>query len=281
MRVRGGFSFIFTGLILGLIIGLAISLWFSPVEYANITPNMLGDQAKEAYRAIIATSFNARGDLGRAKARINLLQDEDSIRLLTAQAQQTVAQGGLAQEARGLALLAAALNNQDFEIPTDEPVAIKPVETLPPTEFPTLPPLVTKSPEAETTPTVEEEPEVFFPTLAVTEPSGEPYILKDRKQVCDVEISNLLQVYVIDKDGKPVPGAEIIVTWQDGEDHFFTGMKPAIDIGYADFLMKPDVMYNLRMTNGGESATKISSGNCKLDSGMAYKGGIKIIFGQP
>ncbi len=83
------------------------------------------------------------------------------------------------------------------------------------------------------------------------------------------------------KMANPYPGAEIIVTWQDGEDHFFTGMKPAIDIGYADFLMKPDVMYNLRMTNGGESATKISSGNCKLDLGMAYKGGIKIIFGQP
>ncbi len=122
MRVRGGFSFIFTGLILGLIIGLAISLWFSPVSTPTSPRICWAIKAKEAYRAIIATSFNARGDLGRAKARINLLHDEDSIRLLTAQAQQTVAQGGLAQEARGLALLAAALNNQIWKFQRMNPL---------------------------------------------------------------------------------------------------------------------------------------------------------------
>lgn len=282
MRARGGFTFIFTGLLLGLGIGLLVSLLLSPVRFTNITPAMLGEKEKEQYRGIIATSYNARGDIGRAKARINLLQDADPVKILAAQAQHTVAQGGLAQEARGLALLAAAMNDQPINLPTEISSTVVPSPTDSPTEFPTLPPLVTGSPVADTTVTPEETDEVFFPTLDVTEPVGDPYVIKDRKNnECDPANSNLLQVFVIDKDGKPVPGAEAIVTWLDGEDHFFTGMKPQIDLGYADFQMDPEGVYNLRLTNGGETASKISSPNCKLDSGMTYKGGVKVIFGQP
>lgn len=281
MRARGGFTFIFTGLIFGLVVGLAISLILSPVKYDNITPAMLGPRAKDIYRGLIATSFNARGDLGRAKARINLLQDQDPVKILAAQAQQTVAGGGLAQEARGLALLAAAMNQQPITLATDAPTQPAEAATATSTEFPTLPPLVTGTPEPAESATPAPTEEEVFPTLAATEPVGDPYVLKDRKTLCDVEVSNLLQVFVIDKSGNPVPGAEVIVTWQDGEDHFFTGMKPQVDLGYADFQMDPAGVYNLRLTNGGETVSKISSPNCKLDSGMEYKGGIKVVFGQP
>ena len=281
MRARGGFTFIVTGLIIGLAAGLVLSLIVSPVKYTNITPALLGTQQKDLYRALIASSYNARGDLGRAKARVNLLQDADSVKVLAAQAQQTVAEGGLAQEARGLALLAAAMNNQVIIIPTDAPATATPAVTSTGTAFPTLPPIESGTPAADGTITPEATEEVIFPTLEVTEPVGEPYALKDRKGVCDVEISNLLQIFVIDKDGKPVPGVEAIVTWQDGEDHFFTGLKPDIDAGYADFSMDPSITYNLRLTNGGETATRISSPNCKLDSGMEYKGGVKLVFSQP
>lgn len=281
MRAQGGFTFVITGLLFGLAVGLGISLWLSPIRYTNITPALLGEKQKEQYRGLIAAAYNSRGDLGRAKARISLLQDDDPVRILASQAQLTVAQGGLAQEARGLALLAAAMNSQSFVFPTEAPAAAIPAATEKPTEFPTLPPLITGTPEVLGTVIPEEPEEVIFPTLKPTIQVGDPYVLKDRKGLCDVEISNLLQVFVMDADGKPVPGAEVIVSWQNGEDHFFTGMKPEIDLGYADFQMDPDEVYNLRLTNGSEAATKISSPNCKLDSGMAYKGGVKIIFSQP
>lgn len=281
MKSNGGYTFILTGLVTGLVLGLLISLVFSPVQYTNVTPAMLGDDSKDIYRGLIATTYNASGDLGRAKARIALLGDDDPVQVLAAQAQQTVAQGGLAQEARGLALLAAAMNNQMIVLPTEAPVTSTPIPSEIPTFFPTLPPLVTGTGMAELTTTLEATEEIIFPTLAPTEEITDPYILKDRKTVCDVEASNLLEIFVVDKNGKPAPGVEAIVTWQDGEDHFFTGMKPAIDLGYADFQMDPEGVYNLRLTNGGETATKISSPNCKLDSGMSYKGGIKLVFGQP
>lgn len=279
MRERGGCLFIITGLILGLAAGLLVSLVLSPVEYVDITPSMLGTKQKDIYRGLIAASYQARGDIGRAKARLDLLKDSDPVQTLTAQAQQTIAQGGLAQEARGLALLAAAMNENPIQL-TTVPSLEAATSSITPTwtEFPTIPPLA----ETTTTPEVGATEEVVFPTLEpLPQLPGDPYVLKDRKGPCDLEIMNLLQVYVIDKSGKPVPGVEVIVTWQGGEDHFYTGLKPSIDPGYADFEMQPDQVYNLRLANGGETATKLTPPNCKLDSGMEYKGGIKLIFGQP
>ncbi len=279
MRERGGCLFIVTGLILGLAAGLLVSLLISPVEFMDITPSMLGTKQKDIYRGLIAASYQSRGDIGRAKARLELLKDADPVQTLTAQAQQTIAQGGLAQEARGLALLAAAMNEKPIELTVAPSSAVTPVSITPTlTEFPTLPPLA----ETTTTSEVSTPEEVVFPTLEpLPQLPGDPYVLKDRKGPCDLEIMNLLQVYVIDKSGKPVPGVEVIVTWQDGEDHFYTGLKPSIDPGYADYEMQPDQVYNLRLANGGETATKLTPPNCKLDSGMEYKGGIKLIFGQP
>jgi len=250
------------------------------VEYVDITPALLGKEHKDTYRGLIAASYQSRGDLGRAKARLELLKDPNSVQVLAAQAQQTIAQGGLAQEARGLALLAAAMNENPIQITEPAPTEVALVDLTPtPTVFPTLPPLTeeTGTPEASAT----DEP-IVFPTLEpLPQYTGDPFVLKDRKGVCDLEIMNLLQVYVIDKAGKPVPGVEAIVTWQGGEDHFYTGLKPSIDPGYSDFLMNPDELYNLRLANGSEAATKLTPPNCKLDSGFEYKGGIKLIFGLP
>ncbi len=280
MKERGGCLFILTGLLLGLVVGALVSFVISPMQYVNVSPAMLKAEDKDIYRGLIAAAYHLRGDLGRAKARIGLLQDENSVQALTAQAQQTIAKGGLAQEARGLALLAAAMNEQPIllDTPAEEP----PTEVamaLTPSDFPTLPPVKTETTngEPEETPI----PPVVFPTIESRPIPSDPYVLKDRKSLCDLEVMNLLQVFVIDKSGKPIPGAEVIVTWQGGEDHFFTGLKPQVDLGYADFTMVPGELYNLRMANGGDSATRISPPNCKLDSGMEYTGGVKLIFGLP
>ena len=280
MKERGGCLFIVTGLIIGLVVGALISFVISPMQYVNISPSMLKTEDKDIYRGLIAAAYHLRGDLGRAKARLNLLQDENSVQALTAQAQQTIAKGGLAQEARGLALLAAAMNEQPITLSTEaENTPTGMAVVLTPTDFPTLPPLTTVTTETavEETPT----PDTVFPTLEPRPVPSDPYVLKDRKSLCDLEMMNLLQVFVIDKSGKPIPGVEAIVTWQGGEDHFFTGLKPQVDLGYADFSMQPGELYNLRLATGGDSATRITPPNCKLDSGMEYTGGVKLIFSLP
>lgn len=294
MRRQGGYLFVVTALILGLGLGLLVSLVISPVTYQNVSPAMLKPADKDLYRAMIALSFNARGDLGRAQARLGLLEEADPRSALAAQAQQYIAQGKPADESRSLALLASALGSTgsgstgsgSTGSPGGTPVA-ELTESLSTPEAPehqlTLPP---STPSIDLTPTLDIP--VERPTLPVEAPTarpsptpGEPYMVMDRKGICDVEYSQVLQVYVIDKDGKSVPGAEVVVTWEDGEDHFFTGMKPSIDPGYADFKMQPDVLYNVRMASGGQTATRVATGNCITTQGVAYKGGDKIIFGAP
>lgn len=279
MKREGGYLFVVTALVLGLGLGLLISLLISPVNYMNVPPSMLKPEDKDVYRAMIALSFNARGDMGRAQARLGLLEDDNPQAALAAQAQQSISQGKPAEEARSLALLAAALGQKPGAtvLPTEpmmtEPASVPALDLTPTLDIPVTPPTIQPEDPAEAGNGGEA---AIVPTLP-----GDPYVLKDRKTICDVEFSQVLQVYVVDKNGMSVPGAEVIVTWGDGEDHFFTGMKPAIDIGYADFWMEIDQLYNVRMANGGETVTKVVTPNCRTNAGMDYKGGVKIIFGAP
>jgi hypothetical protein len=63
----------------------------------------------------------------------------------------------------------------------------------------------------------------------------------------DTTIGGLLRIYVRDRLGKGVPGVEIAVSWATGKDTFFTGFKPDIDPGYADFQMEPGRIYQIEL----------------------------------
>ncbi|MBA4419792.1 MAG: hypothetical protein C0391_01460 [Anaerolinea sp.] len=255
MRRDGSNLFVLTALVLGLGLGLLVSLALSPVEMRNISPAMLSAADKDIYRALIAKAYTARGDLGRAQARLALLEDADMRSALAAQAQQSIAQGRPADESRSLALLAAALGSTaNTSTPVTEPV----VTSTPATE-----PVNTSTSSA--------------PAPA---PAPQSFVIKTRENTdCDVEHAQLLQVTVLDAAGKPLPGAGITISWEGGEETFFTGLKPRVNPGYADFRMEPGVLYNLRMASGGQTATNISAPNCRTDAGMEYKGGVVLVFG--
>jgi hypothetical protein len=59
----------------------------------------------------------------------------------------------------------------------------------------------------------------------------------------------LLRIYVRDRLGEGVPGVEITVTWPGGRDTFFTGFKPEVDPGYADFQMEEGQRYVIELTS--------------------------------
>ncbi len=61
----------------------------------------------------------------------------------------------------------------------------------------------------------------------------------------------LIQVLVYDAAEQGVPSVEVVVTWEGGENHFFTGLKPEMGLGYADFRMAADTVYTLRLAEGG------------------------------
>ena len=295
MRRDSSNLFVVTALVLGMGLGLLVSLALSPVEMRNISPAMLSAADKDMYRALIAQAYTARGDLGRAQARLTLLEDADPRSALAAQAQQSIAQGRPVEESRNLALLAAALGSTaNTSTPVTEPVVTststgEPVATSTlvgepvVTSTPVGEPVVTSTPVGEPvdTSTPATEPvNTSTSSLLPPAPAPQSFVIKTRENTdCDVEHAQLLQVTVLDAAGKPLPGAGITISWEGGEETFFTGLKPRVNPGYADFRMEPGVLYNLRMASGGQTATNISAPNCRTDAGMEYKGGVVLVFG--
>ena len=129
--------YLLTGLVLGVILGLFYAWLINPVVFERNTPAALDETGKDLYRGIIAQVYAATGDLERASLRLSELGDEDSARILGAQAQRLLAEGQVT-EARALAMLAAAL--QEPQIPPDNiepPALLQPTPTEVPPSIPT------------------------------------------------------------------------------------------------------------------------------------------------
>ena len=104
---RGGW-YILIGLVLGVILGVAYTWMANPVIYETTAPSTLGEADKDTYRSLIAQVYAATGNLERALLRLEVLEDDDSVYALGAQAQHVMAEG-YTDEARVLALLASVI----------------------------------------------------------------------------------------------------------------------------------------------------------------------------
>ena len=150
MREKRGHWYLLTGVLVGFLAGLAIAWIIQPVEYVDTSPASLKSSYKDYYRILIATSYAASGDLVRAKARLELLGDQNPLQALTEQAQRTLAEGSSPDEARALSLLAVTLG----QAPPGETVATPPLPTQPGTAAPLTPPALETdtNPSPQTTP---------------------------------------------------------------------------------------------------------------------------------
>ena len=251
--------YLLTGLLLGLGLGLMISLVISPVTYKDTTPAALAEEHKSNYRLMIAQAYQTNLDIVRASQRIALLQDTAPVESLAAQAQQALSAGD-EQAARDLASLASALatfNVLKVEAPEPTPAANSTLGAAPGK-------LIT--PETATSP---------------SPPTDGPFVVVDRQQVCDAaQTPGLLQIEVRDGSGTPAPGVQINVAWDGGLDTFFTGLKPAVSPGYADFQMTPGVSYSLRVGDGGETLNGLSAPECTDNNRNSFSGGLFLVFGR-
>jgi hypothetical protein len=122
--------YLLTGLILGFILGLVYAWLIDPAVYPNTTPASMQESYKDTYRLTIAQVYAVTGNLERARLRLTLLDDDDPIFTLGAQAQRQLAAGN-ADDARVLALLASALESGGSgSLPIPTPNVI-PTQTLP------------------------------------------------------------------------------------------------------------------------------------------------------
>lgn len=319
-RSRGPW-YLITGFLLGAVLGLAYAWIVDPIEYVDTAPVSLRSDFKDEYRALIASAYVANGDLARAEARLALLGDGDVARVLAEQAQRAMAEGRSPEDAQALGLLAIAVGQgltpaPITVVPSDTPT-IAPSNTVVPsasatisgTLITTVPPTttvtITATLETTVTGTPQDNPGPVatatqtplpteeatrtplatgtpLPTRTSTATPGAPFVLRDQTFICEQTLRDpLIQVLVEDVDGQPVPGVEVVVNWEEGENHFFTGVKPELGMGYADFIMSPGTVYTLRLVEGGEIIPELTPAECETASGSRYWGSWQLVFVQP
>ncbi len=286
-------------LLLALAVGFGLGLTYAwviaPVQYVEAEPRILRDDFKDHFRSAIAAAYASNADLERARARLNLLGDPDPSQALVAQAQRMLAAGESPEVVQHVALLASALDGEmaaNQPSPTTEtPFAdtLSPPENI--TETLVQPEVTATALSTTPEPTTEIEttntplPQLSAtprPTRTPTATLGAPYQLIGEETVCEPDLAEgLLQVVVFDIRRNQIPGVEIVVTWSNGEEHIFTGLKPEMGHGYADFLMTPDVSYSVRMADGGTPASELSAPECENENGNPYLGGLRLTFQQP
>ncbi|MFC1996014.1 hypothetical protein ACFLXI_00215 [Chloroflexota bacterium] len=310
MKETRGSWYLLTGLVFGIVLGLLYSWIISPIEYVDTTPNTLRSDYQDAYRLAIAMAFQSTGDLARAQARLDLLADDEPALVLAEQAQRHLGEGGTADQAQALANLAAFLGQAPIPftaspVPTDtqspptetptltlSPTAtdtatpeftptsthtITPTITLTPTIGPTKTP--TRTPRATNTPAPTRTP---LATRTATPTLSPPFVLDKQIQVCNPNLLEpQIQIFINDAAGQGVPGVKITVTWEDGQESLFTGLKPDIDIGYADYVMTPEVIYTLQVSGGGQIIPDLFAPECEDDDSQRYWGSWRLIFKHP
>ena len=280
-------------LLLGLGLGLAYSWLFSPLHVVDASPIALRADFKDAYRSAIAASYGATNNLARAQARLALLGDSNSIDALNSQAQRLIASGEFAQADQVVAL-AIALENGTTVVAAstvtstaDNTVAVvkEVTATLPPPP-PDLPFQFTETPQSTDPQIIETQPVINTatprPTRTLIPTVGAPFTLIAQDTVCDATLPDgLLQVLVFNSNRRQIAGAKIIITWNSGEEQFFTGLKPEISHGYADYTMSPNIAYTVRLASGSDIASELTAPTCQTPSGETFIGGIKLTFQQP
>lgn len=271
-------------LVAGFALGLSYAWFLSPVKVVDSAPEALRSDFKDTYRAAIAASYAANGDLPRAQARLALLADADPYSVLSAQAQRMLAAGEPFQSVQQVAALASALKGlgptATIPLPTltaRSGEAVTPAAETPTQSNPSEPsaPLETDTPFPDYTPTAR-------PTRTPTLLPGAPFELLAQETLCDETLpEGILQVFAITTARRQIPGVELILAWLGGEEHFFTGFKPELGNGYADYQMSPGLTYTLRAADGGTPIAGLTPPSCTAVNGETYFGGLRITLQRP
>ena len=291
------------GAMLALLAGFGLSLAYSwvisPTRVVDSQPSALRADFKDHYRSAIAAAYAATGDLARAQARLSLLGDSDSIEALNAQAQRMLASGQSFDEADQVVALASALDQDGVDIPTSTPMTQSTDNT--PDAVNTANVVITINAATSTFPAsttevidqLTETPPVIEtqmtsiaatprPTRTFIPTAGAPFALTGQESVCDPNLPDgLLQVLVLNSNRRQMPGVEILITWEGGAENFFTGLKPELGNGYADYVMSADITYTLQLRSGSDIASGLTTPTCQTPSGEAFSGGIKLTFEEP
>jgi hypothetical protein len=241
-------------LLLALAAGVAGGLVFAwaldPIESYESAPHVLSIRDKYIYLTLIGDLYVKEGDLARAESRLDTLGIDAEGPVLAGLLGDYLDAGGRPEDGRNLARLAETLGASGGVLNV---FALGPVTSPEPTG--------TVAPQ-----------ETARPTVAPTPTPAPTFFLAEQTAVCaEPGLPGSIQVWVRDTEGNGLPTTEIVVSWNTGEDRFFTGLRPTLGTGYADFQMAPEVEYDVTLANFRADTAEglssdLSSGVCPTDT---------------
>lgn len=255
-------------ILLGLIIGLAGALYYawviSPIVYTEVDPSRLSDDHKVTYIYLVSQSYAADDDWAKAEQRLAALEDPELEQTVAALLETYLREQQKPQVIENLAYLAQGMGIEDNKavalfaptpdgpVPTDTPT---PNATVEETAVPTATLTPSATPEPSTTPTPSPQPS----------PTPRPnYRLLAQDAFCEKgEDVALLVVETQDALLNQLPGIEVLVTWEGGEDRFHTGFKPALGAGYGDFKMELGTSYTIQLADGSPEISGLRIEPCE------------------
>lgn len=258
-----------------MVLGIVYSWVISPISQVDTHPNLLRDDYKDIYRSLISRAYRANINLPRAEARLELIGDQEPALALAAQAQRFLAESEDNEMALILANLSSVLQT-----------ANKPVPTMPqPTSTP-VPENSNGSNGNADQNTDDSTPSPTNGVISSTTPSptdSPPFILQDSSPICDPTLGeSLIQVIATDGSGEGIPGVTLEISLgTDPTEVFYTGLKPELGLGYADFSAEPGLTYQLEIPESGLIITDIEVPTCQTESEDSYWGSWEIYITHP
>jgi hypothetical protein len=206
--------------------GLFYTWVLDPVEHDDVAPDSLYIEDKLVYLALIGDLYAYDQDLTAAKARLAELDVKANGQAVADLIEQYLDGGGQPEAVRNLARLAADLGASG---------GVLLVFGSMPTPSPAFTPTTAILPAASPTPLMSATPAPSFRLIeqtAVCADPGQP---------------GKIMIWVRDLEGNEVAGVEVVASWATGEDRLYTGLRPDLGAGYADFDMSPRVEYDVAL----------------------------------
>ena len=273
----------FVGAFGGICLGLILT-WASVPASTPGTAAALRGVEPELYAALVAQAWSVDGDRDRAVERLAASSPGVSPAPHMAEMACRLAATDFVTSSGGLAALRSMINfylGEGYSGCADRLLPALEMDSLllsdsglTPLPSATLAPPPSKTPAPPASPTV-------TPTVTSTPPvTAGPlrqFVLVGLGAFCDAERAALLAVYVQERNGRGVPGLELRVRWDSGEDRFFSGLKPELGPGYADFVMQVDEQYRVDMPGRAENSPVFASGDC-VDEGETTLRSWRAVF---
>jgi hypothetical protein len=276
----GAPGLVLIGLILGLAGGLFYAWLVNPVSYREATPAGLSPVFKEEYVLLVSQSYAADGDWAQVLRRLNALAEPDLTAFARGQLESALRQGRDPAQVRHMAAMAARLGVEGPAVAIFAPTTPGATPTLAagntvPTLTPTLLPTITPTLPPTQTPTPSPSP-TRTPRPTATPAPAFRLLAQERACLTTGPVTEI-QVTVVDGDEAPLPGVAVLVSWESGDDQFFTGFKAEEDPGYGDFTMAEGVSYSVTLAEGSPTVSGLRLEPCPQRDG-GFLGGWRLTF---